>query len=219
VATTAFELIGFAGVALGELSPGELFNTSENNSCLAQLNRIIDNANIQQEMATVATVATVALVNGTQSYALGTRVVKIVSAEVQQTSGATMPLRIANAEEWNKIPDRDSLSVYPQSLFYDRGFTTGTIYLSPIPSGGTLTYIAWLGQTTFATVGTSTTLLPGYEAYLVTELAIQIAPFFSRQVPPELIDNNKKAKDEIRRLNSSLWGTVPTAEGAGVVGG
>jgi len=60
--------------------------------------------------------------------------------------------------------------------------------------------------------------LPGYDLYLTTELAIQIAPFFTRQVPPEVLDANKRAKDEIRTLNSSLWGTVATAQGAGVVG-
>lgn len=217
MAITGTQLITYAMTTLGELSSGEGFNTSEGVACLAKLNQIIDNANIQQEMATSATVATVSLVNGTQSYALGTRVVKIASAEVQQTSGATMPLKIVNAQEWNAIIDRDSLSAYPQSLFYDRGFTTGTIYLSPIPTGGTLTYVAWLGQSTFATVGTSNTLLPGYELYLTTELAIQIAPFFTREVPQSVMVANKEAKDEIRKLNNSLWGGVATVEGGGVM--
>jgi hypothetical protein len=216
MAITAYDLMQFSGTTLGELSPGEEWNESERTYIRAKLNAIIDNANIQEEMATAATVATVALVNGTQSYALGTRVVKIVSAEVQQSSGSTMPLKIVNAQEWNAIIDRDALSAYPQSLFYDRGFTTGTIYLSPIPTGGTLTYVAWLGQPTFATSGSSTTLLPGYERYLVTQLAIEIAPFFKSEVPPSVISANKEAKDEIRKLNASLWGVTPTAEGSGV---
>lgn len=206
MAITGTQLIQRAMEVLGELQAGETPNTSESSAALIRLNALIDSYNIVQDMATAATTATQILTNTVQSYALSTRVVKIVSAEVQQSGGATMPLNIVDAVTWDKLPDRDSLSPYPQNLFYDRGFTTGTIYLSPIPTGGTLTYVCWIGQSTFATLGTSNTLLPGYERLLTTALAIELAPIYQRPVTDELKASYTEAMNEVRNLNKSLWG-------------
>lgn len=206
MAITGTQLIQRAMEVLGELSAGETPNTSESNAALIRLNALIDSYNIVDTMATSATTATKALIDGTQSYALSTRVVKIISAEVQRASGATMPLNIVDAVTWGKLPDRDALSAYPQNLFYDRGYTTGTVYLSPIPTGGTLTYVCWIGQSTFAALATSNTLLPGYERLLTTALAIELAPIYQRPVTDELKASYTEAMGEIKRLNQGLWG-------------
>ncbi len=207
---SAQELINEALVLTGELRPGQTPNVSESNRALISLNQIIDNANIQDTMATAATQATVSLSSGTQSYALATRLVKIVSASVIMAAGPTKSLKIVEAEEWNSIDDRDISSNLVRALFYDRGYPTGTVYLAPKPSSSeTLSYLGWLGQSSFASLATTNTLLPGYEEWLVAELAIKCCAFYERTPSDSLKETWSDARAEIRRLNAQLWNAVP----------
>lgn len=208
---TATLLITNAYIDLGELEPGESPSASEYAQALIALNNLIGNWNIQDLMATAAVTATVSLVSGTQSYALGTRVSRIVSASVVMAAGPTFGLKILNAQEWNEIEDKDISSNEIMGLFYDAGFPTGTVYLAPRPlSGLTLTYVGWAAQSTFASLSTNNTLLPGYERALTSALAIELARWYpDRKVSPVLANAYKESMSEIRRLNSLLWGQSP----------
>lgn len=213
---TAQTIITNALTKLGQCSPGETPNTSESTSALAMLNMLIGNWNIRDDMATAAVNATLSLSSGSQSAALATRVARVVSASVVMAAGPTFGLKIVDAVEWNTIPDRDSQSNKIKYLFYDRGATTGTVYLSPVPlSGLTLNYLAWAAQSTFATLATNNTLLPGYEEALTAELAIQLSSSYPATPPSEaLVDERDRAIGEIRRLNASLWASMPREDAA-----
>lgn len=204
------ELINEALVLTGELRPGQTPNVSESNRALIALNQIIDSANIQDTMATSSTQGTVSCVSGTQTYALATRVVKITGASIIMAAGPTMPLKVVQStEEWNALPDRDSSSNLVKVLFYDRGFPTGTVYLSPKPlSGLTVAYNAWLAQPSFASLATPNTLLPGYELWLVAELAIKCCAFYERVPSDSLKETWSDARAAIRSLNAELWNAM-----------
>lgn len=206
---TAQAIITNAATRLNIIDSGETLNSSELADCLDTLNALIDNYNSQELMATEASFQTVAMVSGTQSYALSTRLTKVVSASIVLSAGPTMPIEIVNAVRWNGIPDRDIQSYWVKQLFYDRGSSTGTVYLSPKPLGGTLTVAGWLAQSQFASLATNNTLLPGYLRLLQTQLALEIAPLFSRQPDAALVKSATEAKAEIAALNSSLMGDVP----------
>lgn len=205
---TAQVLINDALIALGEMAPGYTANASESAQGLIALNNLIGNWSIQDLMATAAVTATISLTNGTQSYALSTRVTKIVSASVIMSAGPTLALRPLDANEWNQLEDKDISSNEVKAFFYDRGFPTGTVYVAPRPLNGlTLTYIAWAAQSTFASLSTNNTLLPGYERALTAALAIEMASFYpARKVSATLANSYEEAMSEIRRLNASLWG-------------
>ncbi len=224
MAITGQVLVNRALIALGELAPGETPNSSNSQAALDRLNAIIDNASIQEEMATSAVIGTQTTTAFVDNYTLSTRVVKIVSASwnIFDVDGTlSYPMQILNAVEWNAMDmfDKSAYTAKPTKLFYDRGYPNGKIYLvgTPNTSNGIVTYVAWAAQTQFTVLSTSVTLNPGYELYLITELAIQSAPFFPMHpVSPALAEANKQAKNEIRSLNSGLWGKVPVSEGAGV---
>ena len=192
---------------LGELEDDESPNATESANGLSALNRIIDNWNIREEMATSSGLVTVALGSGANSAALGTRVARVVSGNVSNAAGPTWPLEILDAKAWNQLEDKDAQSQMVTKGFYDRGFPTGTLYVSPRPSSSGLTanLIVWLAQSTFATLATVNTLLPGYELGLVTELAIDLSPNYEVEPSPALMQAHDLAMAEIVKLNASLW--------------
>lgn len=212
MAITGQQLCNRALELILELTPGETPNVSESGSILIRLNSLIDNWSIQETMATAAVQASIAMVSGTQSYALATRVPKVVSASIIMSSGPTMPVQMVSAKEWNAIEDRDSLSNQVTKAFYDRGTTTGTIYLSPKPAAGTLTYVAWAAQSQFATLATSVTLQPGYERALTTSLAVEIAPLYGQPISDGLKAALAESMSEIRSLNKTLWDLLPNVD-------
>lgn len=195
------------------LDAGEGLNASELADCLEGLNQIIGSWNTQEKMATAATQATQALTTA-QTYVLATRYPKVVAATHTQPNGMTMPVEVVNTKSWSEIEDRDIAGNWVKKLFYDRGATTGTIYLSPKPAitGGTMTMQVWAAQATFALLSTNNTLLPGYELALVCCLAVEVmAPLFEVQPNEMLVVSYKNAMDEIAKLNMELWGTLPAA--------
>ena len=208
-------LINAALQWLGEIEDDEAPSTTESDNALAFLNRIIDNWNIREAMATSATIQSVALTSGLNSAVLGTRVSRVVSANVTNGAGPTWPVKVVNAEEWNQIEDKDSQSQKIETLFYDRGVPTGTIYVAPRPSSSGLTavMVCWLTQASFATLAQNNTLLPGYELGLVTELAMNLAPNYEVEPSEALTAAHDNALAEIARLNASLW-VVPQAQEA-----
>ncbi len=220
MAISGTQLITYALNLIGELGTGQTFSTSDGTTCLPELNSIIDNASIQEEMATSVVIATQATTGLVDNYTLSTRVVKIVSASwnIFDVDGTlSYPMQILNAVEWNAMDmfDKSAYTAKPTKLFYDRGYPNGKIYLvgTPNTSNGIVTYVAWAAQTQFATVSTSNTLNPGYEEWLKSELAIRIAPIYKRDISDSLRAMNIEAKGEIRKLNAGLWGVIPTPEG------
>jgi hypothetical protein len=214
MSVTAQSIVNGALQWLGELEDGETPNASESANALIFLNRIIDNWNIQDNMATAATQLTATLAANTASVTLGTRLAKVVGAVVKGPGiGPTFPLKIVNAQEWSEISDRDALSNMQEVLFYDRGTPTGTCYVSPVPqnNGFFLIVTGWLAQPLFADLTTPNTLLPGYERALVTNLAMDLAPNYEVESSKELLAALTTSMQEIQRLNMSLWGNAAPA--------
>lgn len=215
---TAQSLFNDAMKELNILDAGESPSSVQSDDGLIRLNALIDSWNQVELMATAATIGTQATVANTQTYALATRYARIVAAShILPSGGGTMPIQVLDWMKFNQIPDRDISGNWIRFLAYDRGGTTGTIWVSPKPLGvGTVQFVAWAAQTQFASLATSLTLLPGWQRALTAALAVEIAPLYSREPDKALLASKAEAIAELRQLNSTLMGDMaatPVAAG------
>ena len=177
-------LANAAARSLGIIDSGGGLSAAQLADALIAANEILDNWSLDGKMALYEVITSFATVANTQGYTIGPSMTinmatprRIQGATATLTAGSHAPIKVLQAaSEWNSIDDRNAISFTPKFLFFDRGFPTGNVYLSPIPRGCANIEIAtWVALTQFANVGTSITLLPGYELPLRLSLAQKLA--------------------------------------------
>lgn len=209
---------------LGVLDQGETPATAMLDEALRVGNNMIASWSIDRLMAVSALVSTFTLTNGTASYTIGTggtwniaRPAAIEAAAVLISSGPTMPVQIIDAAAWSKIPQRDKTSPLVKYLFYDRAEVgspvLGKVYLSPVPTGGSIELITWAALSPFADKTTALSLSDGYVRMLRTALAIELAPRYDMKPTEALVSRFQEARDIVRKINASILGAEPPAGG------
>ena len=223
---TGGALINLAVEQLNRLFPGENLSSSEQTDLLSMLNNIIDTASVDRLMANSAGVQTFSLTNAVNSYTIGTaqtwnttRPAAIEAASVIVSANSIQtgfPIKVMSASEFMGFPDRGSSSAFVRGLFYDRGYPTGTVYLAPAPTGGSIQIVTWAGMTPFPDLTTAQTLNPGYQLWLIQELAVAAAAAIYGKVPDNaLVQAWQNARATLRQLNAEILGPEPPA---GIVG-
>lgn len=182
-------------------------------------NNLLENWSVQRIYAISAPISVFNLSSGVQKYSIGTgqtfniaRPAAIEAASFQLSFGGgsqSSELKVLTAAEWSSLPDRNSTSTLPKFLYYDRGFPTGFVYLSPVPLGGTLEVTSWGALTQFADLTTPITLQPGYARLLIAGLAIEMAPDYEATPGAALAQDFADAAANIRQLNAELMGPEP----------
>lgn len=95
-------------------------------------------------------------------------------------------------------------------LFYDRGLSTGTIYIAGPPQTGTAQLVTWTAMSQFADTTTTLAMSPGYQRMLTLATAIEIAPQYQLTPTPSLMKSYQEAKAAVRQLNASILGPEPS---------
>ena len=120
--------------------------------------------------------------NGQPNYQMGpelaisasSRPIKIKSASTLASNNTEKDARIATADQWAQVPDKSRTGIFVEDLFYDNGFPTGIVYVSPMPSSGQI--VLWVFQAIPqlpAQTGTIN-LAPGYEQAILTIAAVDL---------------------------------------------
>lgn len=204
---------------LGILDSGEGLSNQQLLDAEAAANNMFDNWSsegvfIYQDTLTAA----IPLVTGTQKYSIGAaqtinvaRPVKIQAASFTNTSGVGGEIEIVDEKKWAAIPDRQSQSNIIRYLFYDRGFPTGFVYLSPVPlsNNPALEIHTWAPLTQFTDLTTAISIIPGYLRMIELGLAIEIAPQYEMAPSQTLMALYQDAVERVRRLNAGLLGDIP----------
>jgi hypothetical protein len=214
---TASEFITDTLVLIGAHDPGETPATSDIDSAFRAFNRMIGSWSAAGLPVYKITRDTHSL-TGAASYTIGSgatintaRPLKIISAAVN-VSGANEPVEICDAAKWASISDKSRAGLFAKCLFYDAGYPTGTVYLTPTPAtGGSLELYSVKALSTFSATSDSIDLPPGYEMALQAALAVTIAPSFGRVVSQEIAATAAEAKQNIATLNASVLGIAPPA--------
>lgn len=127
-----------------------------------------------------------------------------VSAVMPGTSQYERPLRPISDEEWLEHGQRWLTSSDPSAYHYAASWPQGSLFLSPIYSGGATTTVQVffpLPLTVPATLTTVLDLPQGYSRALRDWLAIELAPEMGRPVDGGLVQAATDAKAQLQRTN------------------
>lgn len=189
----------------GVLASGETPDATMQADALEALNSMLDAW--RTESLLVHALRTESLtITGAASYTVGdggdldtVRPVKIEAAFWR--SGETdYPLAIANAVTWSQVGNKSLQADVPEWLYYEPAYPLGVVYLSSIPSSGTLHLVVW---TPISEVGAfdEFSFPPGYRDAITYQLAMRLCQEYGRAVTRELAGLGKAAKDDIKRVN------------------
>ena len=147
--------------------------------------------------------------DGSASYTIGsggdideTRPVQITAAYVNANS-LDMPIAIISAQRYSRFQIKDNGNNWPAYLWYNPGYSLGTIYLMP-PGSGTLT-LHTLVPLSDPTTLTEDVVLPGeYDGAIVWNLACEMAPEYGKEPTAFMVAKAEIFKEDIISLNASL---------------
>lgn len=210
-------------IYVGAYAQGQTANPDDLSLAYRCVNRTIDN--LSAEKYTMVGMKRGAYpLSGAASYTYGpamtwdavTRPIKIKSASVLAANGVERPCNLPTADQWAAVADKSRTGVYVEDLYYDYGFPTGNIYVSPIPAAGSV--ILWTFEAIPklpAQTGT-VTLAPGYEDTLIKLAAQDLCIAFQRPLTQELMAAALSAKSTIMQLNAEMHsGPMPPPQGPG----
>jgi hypothetical protein len=210
-------------IYVGAYAQGQTPNTDDMALALRVMNRKIDSL-AAEKLSMVGMVRAGYNLTGSPVYAYGPnlvwnqqeRPIKIKSASTQAVNGTEMPAKIATADQWAAVPDKTRTGIFVETMFYDNGYPTGNIYVSPMPAGGEM--ILWTFEQISASLASNGTvdLAPGFTEVFVTMAAQELCIAFQRPLTEDLKLAADQSKSVIVQLCAELFDApAPPPEGPG----
>lgn len=215
--TTAQDLVSFTLRASGVLGVGQTALAEDYQDAFRALNGMIGIWNRKRwliwHLLDVSKVST-----GAQSYTVGpgmdfnvARPDRLESAFFRQvvTSNPNFidyPLTIIQSrEDYNEIALK-SLSSWPQWIFYDSAYPTGTVYPWPVPQAVNYEIHITVKETltAFSTWTQAINMPPEYIEALWTNLAIRLAPIYQFTVSEDIKGLARASLETIRGANTQI---------------
>jgi hypothetical protein len=203
---TVRDLIRDALFACEALGQDESVSAADSQLGMRILQRMLDTWSNRNLAVYATATSTITTTGGTASYATSswsptTRPVSIQNVYVRQ-NGVDEPVTVVPQEVYDSVPYKSAQGL-PEIAFYKPSASAGTIYLYPIPDSAYTVYVN--GRFPLAAsigLDTEITLPPGYEAAIVSNLAIKLCPYFGvKNVSPALQQEAFESYDAIARLN------------------
>lgn len=202
----AFEEIGVYPTSGGENLPNYLAQSG-----LRRMNRWIDSISNKDLYIYQQKEESLALTSGQASYTIGSggdfdtvRPQKILdSAFIRNTAGTyDYPVKLISMSAYRRLRDK-SVSTRPIFMAYNPTFPLGTIYLFRTPDSARNLHLISLKQlNSFSDLDTDLTFPPGYERFMVTNVAITLASSRGRSVSPELASDARDAEENVKSRNA-----------------
>ena len=206
---------------IGVLSAEETAGSADLSTAFTVLNQLMDSWGAERLTIPFVQRTTWTIVANTSVYTIGTGgdidVVRPVSIDhASFVDSAPDPdleigLNVLTNQAWQAIAMKALTSTYPQDLFYQPTYgtgaaTLGTVTLYPVPTGTTLTGVIYAPLAVAQFPATSATLLlpPGYQRFVITNLALELAPIFGASPSQDLRDQAMESKATIKRANITL---------------
>lgn len=206
---TAQAIITHSLKLLGQFEPGTSPTLNETADGLIALNMLLDSMRNEGLLCVAKKIEAFPLVPGTSLYTIGTtgtfvtdRPVKIDAAYVTDLSYAHQ-IEVINEREYAVISNKTISSNYPSVLFYSPAVPLGNIYLYPVPTiASTLSLVTWTPHLLFSSSSTAVFLAPGFQEFLASQLAVNIAPMYQREASPTVVNLARRAKAGIMKTNT-----------------
>src|SRR5262245_1560634 len=209
---TGLQVITDSLKLIGVVAGHEVPTSAEQQDSLARLNELIDTWGVHAQTMYVPRRVLVPLSVGIQTYTFGVAGVinhpapLTLDAASYLTTGASVPteiyLDVASDQTYVGQPVKTLTGTSPQAVSYTRGAPLGEIWVWPVPSVSRTLVLYWrepLQQ--FPDLTTPIELLPGYAKALRTNLALELAPEFGRQLDPLVDRMAHESLADLKRVN------------------
>lgn len=201
------------------------FSTTQLDNGLIALNDMLESWSLDRELQYQLVTASFSTANATASYTIGTGQtwntsipIEIDSAFIKVSSTDYPVTPIKEREYWKK--GDKALAERPTELFFQKGPSTGTVYLYPTPTAIESIYLVMLKElATFASLATTVSLPRGYQRAIVLNLCMELADDYGWTPSKWVEQEAARALDLLRGIHSPIdrTGYAPSAQDRGLV--
>jgi hypothetical protein len=216
ITRTGLQLITRSLKQIGVVAGHEVPTSSEQADAFASLNALIDAWGLAAQTLYAPQREVVTLVAGQQTYTVGPGgdlVVAVPPASLEAVTyvsagsdpeleiGLTLGFDQAYLGIWQKTLS----GAVPLSVTYTRGAPLASLWVWPAPTVALDVVLYWRAAVAqFPDLVTPVDLMPGYARALETNLAVELAPTFSRVVDPKLEQQARDSLADLKRMNLPL---------------
>lgn len=201
---TARDLIKASLRKIHVLGTGASLSATEADDALSELNDMIASFSVEGAMVFTETKETFSL-TGAVSYQIGsgqtfnTSVPLFITAAYVTYATHDYPLGEIDEKQYARIHDKDEIGAHSEVYYYEYG-TTGTLYLYPVQSGGTVTLYSRKALTGFTSLDTDFVMPEQYKTMLIHNLAVRLAPEYEKEASPTVqrIANTSKRSVQVQ---------------------
>jgi hypothetical protein len=212
MATDINTLLTDALILVGAYAQGQTANTDDLALAFRTINRKIDSLSVEKLTMIGMHRGSYAL-SGAANYTFGpgmtwnatNRPIKIKSASVVAVNGTEKACNLPTADQWAQIPDKSRTGIFVEDAFYDNGFPTGIVYVTPMPASGNMILWTFEAIPQLPAVTGTVSFAPGYESAILNIAAQELCIAFQRPLTQELAAAAAQAKDAIAQLNAELY--------------
>lgn len=205
---TALDLITDSLIDLGAIDPSEALTADEGSHGLRKVNEMLASWSLESLAVPQILQENFSTVAATASYTIGsgatwntTRPLRVESAFIRSNS-IDYPLRVITREEYDRIQAKTT-SYMPEYLYFEPSVANAVIYLYGVPDAVYSVFLNSLKQLqSFAALTTTVVLPPGYLRAIKSNLSVELAPAYNRNVPDAVLAIARESKAAVKRLNA-----------------
>lgn len=201
--TTASDLLNDALLLAGV---GSVEQTQDNPSfqqALRVANRLMDSWSNEYQLTFNTILDSFAMIPAQVSYStslLSSRPLKIKNCYLR-ISSIDYPVMLIEQSEYADISFKSQSSL-PAKMYYNPDFPNGTMYFFPAPSAAYQAFVSYYpALMNFTDATTAVTLPKGFERMIVANLAVELAPYFGREVQASVGVMAIESKASVKRTN------------------
>jgi hypothetical protein len=213
---TVLDIVTDALNEIGVLAAGEVATADDGAVALRSLNRMINAWKAERVYIYQTTRTTWSITANDGSYTVGTggdvsvlrpvRIDHVAISDSAITPATEVPLRLMTDADYARIAIKTQTSNWPEAAYYNLTYPLATLTLWPVPTSTTLTGVLYAPQAAaeFSALATAVSLPPGYERFVVKNLALELAPQYGATPSQDLKEQAKDAKAVVLRVNKRL---------------
>lgn len=205
--TTGRDLVEGVLRKLSVIGRGDVLNDGEAQDVLEVMNQMLSTWSVEGNLVFTESKETFPLVSGQISYTIGAggdfdTVRPSYLSAVYVSQGVTdYSLRPIDNQQYAQITQKDIKGI-PEVVYYDAGYPLARLYLYPVPSSvDAVTIHSFKPLSEIASLNTVVSLPKEYEAAIVYNAALWIAPEYTREASPTVQRIAKQTKDAVQSQN------------------
>jgi hypothetical protein len=209
--TQALDIITLALQSIGASAPGEQIDSTLTTQAFTMLNMLLERASNEKFMVVSINEVVQSLPGGVTAVTIGpgatintTRPLAILSA-FARVSSIDYKISILNIEQYELIGLKQQPGAWPTALYYQSTSPIGTINFWPLPNAFEAHLFCTQIFSNFVTLNDTVQFPPGYNLWMMWELAYALLPAYGRASNQGLVamvqDELTRAKAAIKRTN------------------